>query len=203
MTYKKIKKCKVCDKKFQIEEGNQKLCKDCLYKECVYCGGSFKRKLSLEKKGFNDYCSHKCTKDFNFKVLKRRGFSWKGGVTKHTQGYVLEYQPENDRSNKSGYTPQHIIVMEKHLERQLKENEEIHHINHIRDDNRIENLQLCQSRCEHRRYDFGWWKDEKDNWWKVCNGCKLIFEVNDNNFYKRKTGGWIAHRCKNCCSKRI
>ncbi len=39
--------------------------------------------------------------------------------------------------------------MEKYIGRKLNSKEQIHHINGIRDDNRIENLQLCKNWSEH------------------------------------------------------
>jgi Zn finger protein HypA/HybF involved in hydrogenase expression len=68
---------------------------------------------------------------------------WKGR-RKTPLGYVLVYQPDDPRSY-GGYVMEHRMVMESCLGRLLVPHETIHHKNGIRDDNRIENLELWSS----------------------------------------------------------
>jgi hypothetical protein len=48
-------------------------------------------------------------------------------------------------ADKQGRVTEHRLVMERHIGRQLLTEETVHHINGVRDDNRIENLELWSS----------------------------------------------------------
>ena len=57
-------------------------------------------------------------------------------------GYVNTWAPLHPNANKDGTVAEHIYVMSKHLQRGLLPHEVVHHKNGVRDDNRLENLEL-------------------------------------------------------------
>lgn len=73
---------------------------------------------------------------------KEKNGNWKGGKTYHKAGYKMVRLPDHPRARTQGYVFEHILVMENHLSRYLTEDESVHHINGIKDDNRLENLEL-------------------------------------------------------------
>jgi len=64
------------------------------------------------------------------------------GKWKNKDGYVLIFKSEHPNSSSSGSILQHTFVMSERLGRPLRRGESVHHKNGIRDDNRIENLEL-------------------------------------------------------------
>lgn len=79
------------------------------------------------------------------KRLGQDAYGWKGGKTV-INGYILLYvRPHDDlysMANAQHYIPEHRYIMAQYLGRALKSWEIVHHKNGIRDDNRLENLEL-------------------------------------------------------------
>ena len=77
---------------------------------------------------------------------------WKGGRFKSPKGYISVIQKGHPGATNQGYIFEHRLVMEKHIGRYLEPKEVVHHKNEIRDDNRLENLQLFTNHVEHDRH---------------------------------------------------
>lgn len=75
--------------------------------------------------------------------------SWRGGRIVNNKGYVF-IKKLNYPNAVNGYVREHRLVMAEHLGRFLKPEEVVHHINGIKGDNRIENLELLPNRRVHR-----------------------------------------------------
>ena len=115
-------------------------------KKCVICGKEIKVSPSQEER--KKCCSYKCDK------IRRRGFyagknnpAYKGGKVLDKTGYV---RMRGKARNECRY--EHQVIMEKFLGRPLKQGEEVHHINGVKDDNRLENLFVLDKKDHSRKH---------------------------------------------------
>lgn len=108
-----------------------------------------KRKISAKLKGKpSKLKGRKLSQETKKKISKSNKGKYKnpsiygGHKKKRRDGYISVYMPDHPYATKDGYVMEHILVMENYIGRYITRDEVVHHINKIRDDNRIENLKL-------------------------------------------------------------
>jgi hypothetical protein len=119
---------------------------------CEYCGRRVFRYVRSDSK--LRFCSPKCSlpeaveKSRLVDRKREKNPSWRGGI-RMALGYRFLLKPEHPRASDKGYVQEHRLVMEESLGRYLTKKERVHHLNGIKTDNRIDNLQLLSSQGDH------------------------------------------------------
>lgn len=113
-------------------------------------------------------------------------YHWKGGRRIAANGYVRLWV---DGGGSGAYRYEHRVVAEQMLGRPLTRQEQVHHINGIKDDNRPENLRVLGIRehaALHEEHHFGpllRWSRDHD----ACIDC--------GRTDRRHDGGGRCYRC--------
>lgn len=112
---------------------------------CVDCGKA--KWIRHSKREMKDFRCRSCSQKGNLNP------SWKGGIVKNGYGYLIFRIPEGHEfycmKNSNEHVLLHRLIMAEHLQRPLKKEEIVHHINEDIRDNRIENLMLLNCKRKH------------------------------------------------------
>jgi hypothetical protein len=133
---------------------------------------------------------------FKYGHQSRGKFSprWQGGKTYTTKGYIKVLCKEHPNCDSKGYVLEHRLVMEQKLGRYLDKDEDIHHINGVKIDNRVENLELL-SHIQHLSKRK---KDMSDRFCSMCGRNKTYIDKKGYAYWSRdkNTKLFICSSCR-------
>lgn len=114
-------------------------------------------------------------------------------------GYVLIYVKDHPHSG-NGYVLEHRYVMEQKLGRYLEPFETVHHKDHNKQNNNIDNLELL-SNSEHAKLHG---LQQGRLYVKLkCPECNKIFEIPKNQSYLQKSNKYNCTCCSASCRGKL
>lgn len=154
MLEKNIFSCQICGKKFErrgvgkkaftcsnVCAGKRNSLNNTTTNKCEICGKVYKVQNRAVKR--RKTCSIGCrSKYLSQRFHGEKNHMWKGGIIVFKDGYRYVKSYDHPYKNSGGYVAEHRLLMEKKLGRYLTKNEQVHHRNGIKGDNRIDNLEI-------------------------------------------------------------
>lgn len=113
---------------------------------CCVCGKFTLKDKSNIRKTPNAVCSREC--QTKLATAPEGDKKYKRGSP---GGYVMIKKSDHPNRNNQDRVPEHRLIVEQDIGRLLGPLEVVHHINLVKDDNRIANLVLLQTRVEHEK----------------------------------------------------
>jgi hypothetical protein len=134
-------------KPWQVKSNQGRFCSRACFNEwqsrnsvsrgCEWCGKPMK--MSPFRATLQKFCSWPCQMEGRRTNALDRLHN--GRRVRMAKDYVWVWEPDHP-SAYCGWYPEHRVIMEAHLGRRLRSDEHCHHLNGIKDDNRIENLSV-------------------------------------------------------------
>jgi hypothetical protein len=133
----------------------------------------------------NNKCIKCCNKGKNHAYESgQNSVNWKGGKHKSKHGYIwVRITPDSFFYNGRRYILEHRLIMSEHLHRKLLPWEIVHHKNGVKNDNRLENLQLLGCRGKHNTQIA---RNLKGQFKKIELLRNKLIEINNENIYLKE-----------------
>jgi hypothetical protein len=111
---------------------------------------SLETRLKMSKSNKDKKKTEEHKKNMSKSKMRELNPNWKGGVKEH-EGYILKKVKDHPYSCQD-YVYEHRLVIESFLKQYLDPKAVVHHINEIKNDNRLSNLMLFKTNGEHLAY---------------------------------------------------